>query len=83
MNWLVDGLDDFKRKETYRDGLLIALLELCENSLRGHMADLAKADVLRRISDFVKQDFGFIIYSLAFPDEHVVTTIADDRALIV
>ena len=25
---LVDGLDEFKRKETYRDGLLIALLEL-------------------------------------------------------
>jgi len=25
---VVDGLDEFKRKETYRDGLLIALLEL-------------------------------------------------------
>ena len=24
---VVDGLDEFKRKETYRDGLLIALLE--------------------------------------------------------
>ena len=26
---VVDGLYEFKRKETYRDGLLIALLELC------------------------------------------------------
>ena len=25
---VVDGLDEFKRKGTYRDGLLIALLEL-------------------------------------------------------
>ena len=25
---VVDGLDEFKRKEAYRDGLLIALLEL-------------------------------------------------------
>ena len=47
------------------------------------MADLANADVRRRISDFVRQGFGFIIYSLASPDEYVMTTIADDRALIV
>ena len=25
---VVDGFDEFKRKEVYRDGLLIALLEL-------------------------------------------------------
>ena len=30
----VDGLDEFKRKETYRDGLLIALLEIGVASLR-------------------------------------------------
>ena len=29
---VVDGLDEFKRKETYRDGLLIALSELCVTS---------------------------------------------------
>ena len=74
MSWLVDGLDEFKRKETYRDGLLIALLELGVTSLRSPMPDLANADVHRRISDFVRQGFGFIIYSLASPDEHVMTT---------
>ena len=83
MSWLVDGLDEFKRKETYRDGLLIALLELGVTSLRSTMAVLAKADVRRRISDFVRQDFGFIIYSLASLDEHVMTTIAADIVLIV
>ena len=83
MSWLVDGLDEFKRKETYRDGLLIALLELGVTSLRSPMADLANADVRRRISDFVRQDFGFIIYSLAFLDEHVKTTIAADIVFIV
>ena len=83
MSWLVDGLDEFKRKETYRDGLLIALLELGVTSLRSPMADLANADVRRRISDFVRQGFGFIIYNLASPDEHVMITIAADSALIV
>jgi len=29
---VVDGLYEFKRKETYRDGFLIALLELCVTS---------------------------------------------------
>ena len=57
MSWLVNGFDEFKRKETYRDGLLIALLELGVTSLRSPMADLANADVRRRISDFVRQVF--------------------------
>ena len=83
MSWLVDGLDEFKHNETYRDGLLIALLELGVTSLRSPMADLANAYVRRMISDFVRQGFVFIIYSLASPNEHVMTTIADDRALIV
>ena len=83
MSWLVYGLDEFKRKETYRDGLLIALLELGVTSLRIPVADLTNADVRRRISDFVRQGFGFIIYSIAYPDEHVMTNIAADRALIV
>ena len=83
MSWLVDGLDEFKRKETYRDGLLIALLELGVTSLRSPMADLANAYVRRLISDFVRQGFGFIIYSLAYPDEYVMITIAADRSLIV
>jgi len=47
------------------------------------MVDHANADVRRRISDFVRQGFGFIIYSLASPNEHMMTTIAADRALIV
>ena len=47
------------------------------------MADLANADVRRRISEFVRQGFRFIIYIIASPDESVVTTIADYRALIV
>ena len=83
MSWLVDGLDEFKLKETYRDGLLIALLLLGVISLRSPMADLANADVRRRISDFVRQGFGFIIYILASPDESVMINIAADRALIV
>ena len=83
MSWLVDGLDEFKLKETYRDGLLIALLLLGVISLRSPMADLANADVRRRISDFVREGFGFIIYSLASPDEHLMITLATDRAFVV
>ena len=41
----IDGLDEFNYKGTYRDGLLIALLELGVTSLRGPMADLANANV--------------------------------------
>ena len=73
---VVDGLDEFKRKEAYRDGLLIALLELGVTSLRVPLADLANADVRRRLSDFVRLGFGFTVYSLDFPDEHVLTIIA-------
>ena len=40
------------------------------------MAELARADVRRRLSDFVRLGFGFTVYSLASPDEHVLTTIA-------
>ena len=69
----VDGLDEFKRKEAYRDGLLIALLELGVTSLRVPLADLANADVRRRLSDFVRLGFGFTVYSLDSPDEYVLT----------
>ena len=31
----VDGLDEFKRKETYRDGLLIALFRTLCNFVKG------------------------------------------------
>ena len=72
---VVDGLDEFKRKETDRDGLLIALLELGVTSLRSPMADLANADVRRRINDFVRQGFGFTVYSLDSRDEYVLTAI--------
>ena len=82
MSWLVDGLDEFKRKETYRDGLLFALLELDVTSFRGPMADHANADVRRRLSDFVRLGFEFTVYSLDYPDEHVLTTIAAHGALL-
>ena len=72
---VVDGLDEFKRKEIYRDGLLIALLEFGVTSLRVTLADLARADVRRRLSDFVRLGFGFTGYSLDSPDEYVLTTI--------
>ncbi len=75
--------DEFKRKEIYRDGLLIALLELGVTTLRGPMAELANADVRRRLSDFVRLGFGFSVYSLASPDKHVLTTITAHGALIV
>ena len=59
----VDALDEFKLKEAYRDGLLIALLELGVTSLRVPLADRANADVRRRLSDFVRLGFGFTVYS--------------------
>ena len=80
---VVDGLYEFKRKETYRDGLLIALLELGVTSLRVTLADLANADVRRRLSDFVRLGFGFTVYSLDSPDEYVLTTITAYGALLV
>ena len=80
---VVDGLDEFNRKETYRDGLLIALLELGVTSLRVFLTDLARADVRRRLSDFVRLRFGFTVYSLDSPDEYVLTTIAVHGALLV
>ena len=80
---VVDGLDEFKRKETYRDGLLIALLELGVTSLRVPLADLANADVRRRLSYFVRLGFGFTVYNLDSPDEYVLTTITDYGALLV
>ena len=80
---VVDGLDEFKRKEAYRDGLLIALLELGVTSLRVTLADLARADVRRRLSDFVRLGFGFTVYSLDSPDEYVLTTITAYGVLIV
>ena len=79
----VDGLDEFKLKEAYRDGLLIALLELGVTSLRVPLTDLSNVDVRRRLSDFVRLGFGFTVYSLGFPDEHVLTIIAVHGALLV
>ena len=78
----VDGFDEFKCKEAYRDGLLIALLELGVTSLRGSMADLACADVRRRLSDIVRLGIRFTVYSLDSPDEYVLTTIAAQWALL-
>ena len=82
LSWLKFGLDEFKRKETYRDGLLIALLEFGVTSLRGPLVDFARADVRRWLSDFVRQGFRFIVYSLDSPDEYVLTTIAANGALL-
>ena len=50
--------------------------------LRVPLADLANADVRRRLSDFVRLGFGFTVYSLDSPDEHVLTTIAAHGALL-
>ena len=80
---IVDCLYEFKRKETYRDGLLIALLELGVTSLMVPLADLANADVRRRLSDFVRLGFGFTVYSLDSPDEYVLTTITAYGAFLV
>ena len=80
---VVDGLDEFKRKEAYRDGLLIALLELGVTSLRVTLTDLARADVRRRLSDFVRLGFGFTVYSLDSRDEYVLTDITAYGALFV
>ena len=49
--------------KVWMHGLLIALLELGVTSLRVPLADLANADVRRRLSDFVRLGFGFTVYS--------------------
>lgn len=78
-----DGLDEFKRKEAYRDELLIALFELGVTSLRVPFADLANADVRQRLSDFVKLGFEFTVYTLGVPDEATLTTIEAHGNLLV
>jgi len=78
-----DGLDEFQRKEAYRDALLIALFELGVTSLRVPFADLAKADVRQRLSDFVKLGFEFTVYSLGVPDERTLATIGAHGNLLV
>jgi hypothetical protein len=78
-----DGLDEFRRKEAYRDGLLLALFELGIKDLRVPIADLANADVRQRLSDFVKLGFEFTVYSLGPPEELSLRTIATHSDLIV
>jgi len=78
-----DGLDEFKRKEAYRDALLIALIELGVPSLRVPFADLANADVRQRLSDFVKLGFEFTVYSLGEPDEEILAMIESHGRLLV
>jgi len=64
-----DGLDEFGRKEAYRDWLLFALIELGVTSLRVPFADLLNDESCQRMSDFVKLGFEFTVYSLGMPDE--------------
>ena len=45
---VVDGLDEFKRKETYRDGLLIALLEHWCNFVKGAPVRSCKGKCLQK-----------------------------------
>ena len=78
-----DGLDEFNRKEAYRDWLLIALLELGATALRVPFADLANTDVRLRMSDFVKLGFEFTVYSLGVPDERILGTIKAHSSLFV
>ncbi len=47
------------------------------------MAELARADVRRRLSDFVRLGFGFTVYSLDSRDEYVLTAITAYGALFV
>jgi len=70
-----DGLDEFRRKEAYRDGLLIALLELGVTALRVPFADLANADVRQRLADYVRLGFEFTVYSLGVPDATTLATV--------
>ncbi|MCP4139769.1 MAG: hypothetical protein GY755_05670 [Chloroflexi bacterium] len=67
-----DGLDEFKRKEAHRDGLLFALLELGAKSLRVPLADLAHIESRNRMADFLKLGFEFTIYSLGMPDSETL-----------
>ncbi len=77
-----DGLDEFSRKEAYRDGLLIALMELGVKALRVPMADLAHADVRQRLMDFVKFGFEFTVFSLSIPDQITLAVMAAYGGLI-
>lgn len=77
-----DGLDEFTRKQAYRDGLLIALFELGVTSLRVPFADLANTDVRQRLADFVKLGFEFTVYSLGAPDEATLATIENHGNLL-
>ena len=77
-----DGLDEFQRKEAYRDGLLIALLELGVTDLRVPFADLAHADVRQRLADFVKLGFAFTVYSLGVPGEGTLATMWEHGNLV-
>jgi predicted phosphodiesterase len=70
-----DGLDEFNRKEAYRDGLLLALLELGVTALRVPFADLTNEGVRGRMADFSKLGFEFTVFSLGAPDEGVLDTI--------
>ena len=70
-----DGLDEFTRKEAYRDALLMALLELGVTDLRVPLADVANADVRQRVADFVKLGFKFTVFSLDVPDTFTLATI--------
>ncbi len=79
----VDGLDEFTRKEAYRDALLMALFELGVTSLRVPIADLANPDVRHRMSDFVKLGFQFTVYSLGVPDDSALTTIKAHGDLLI
>ena len=78
-----DGLDEFQRKEAYRDALLIALLELGVTSLRVPFIDLANADNRQRLSNFVKLGFEFTVYSLGLPDESTLATMEKHGNLLV
>ncbi|VAW30766.1 hypothetical protein MNBD_CHLOROFLEXI01-2490, partial [hydrothermal vent metagenome] len=77
-----DGLDEFTRKEAYRDALLLALFELGVTSLRVPFADLANADVRQRLADFVRLGFEFTVYSLDVPDEATLAIMAEYGRLI-
>lgn len=76
-----DGLDEFQRKEAYRDWLLAALLELGVTSLRVPLADLVNPDIRQRLMDYVKLGFEFTIFSLGMPNDSTLETIDTHKNL--
>ena len=78
----VEGLDEFRRKEAYRDELILALFELGVKELRVPFADLASSEVSRRMADLISLGFEFTVYSLGCPDAQMLKVYRERQALV-